>query len=542
MVTHRSKINNTRGNFLAQITLTRSLLAVFAAATVWFFVSDWRPAAVIIVLYGIFIGVSALWLMRLPNSWAKSSLNLICEYALIISLIIISGGVKSPYLLFLLFLAVLGSALYGAKGLIAGFVLSLVPVGFLVFSSGALPSLFELLALIVCMLLAGFIAAEVAGGHSMSAKPPSLPPPLEPVVSREQAKLSVLINSLSEAVFIVDRVGKIVLYNGAALELLDTHADILNRPFDKLLSLQGPKRQPVDVVALAIAQAKLVIRDDLVYHAGKHIVDVHVTANPIINNGQAEGILVLMRDISQQKTLQDQKDEFISIISHELRTPVAVVEADLSTLLVPGFAQLPDRVLKLVRSAQGSLVFLQGLLQDLSELSQADRSVLNIEVNQIEPVAIINEVIKDLNPKAQAAEIEVKTEVADDLPAIFSSRERLKEILVNLLTNAIKYSGDGKTVVVTAHPSIKMQGGVQFSVSDRGIGMSQADQKQLFAKFFRAENEATQRIKGTGMGLYISKKQADRIGAKIWLESKLNVGSTFYLEVPAKIPSEQKEI
>ena len=193
--------------------------------------------------------------------------------------------------------------------------------------------------------------------------------------------------------------------------------------------------------------------------------------------------------------------------------------------------------MKLIRSAQSNLVFLQTLLQDLSELSQADRSVLDIELNQVEPVAIINEVVKDLEPRAREAGIVIKTEIANGLPAIFSSGERLKEILVNLVTNAVKYSGNGKAVTITARPSIKIQNGVQLSVSDQGIGMSQEDQDKLFAKFFRAENKATQSVKGTGMGLYISKKQADRIGAKIWLQSKLNAGSTFYLEVPPKVPS-----
>ncbi len=393
---------------------------------------------------------------------------------------------------------------------------------------------FAFLFILALSLVIGLLTFIFLNSRNMATRQAE---PIKAIMGREQARLGVLINSLNEAVFVVDRAGKIVLYNGAALEFLDTHTDIMNQSLDNILALRDSANKTVKVVEQALRQGKLVIHEDLVYHLGNRMIDVYVTANPILNHDQSEGALVLVRDISRQKTLEAQKDEFISIISHELRTPVAVVEADLSTLLMPGFTDLPDKALKLIRSAQSNLVFLQTLLQDLSELSQADRSVLDIELNQVEPVAIINEVVKDLEPRAREAGIVIKTEIANGLPAIFSSGERLKEILVNLVTNAVKYSGNGRAVTITARPSIKIQNGVQLSVSDQGIGMSQEDQDKLFAKFFRAENKATQSVKGTGMGLYISKKQADRIGAKIWLQSKLNAGSTFYLEVPPKMPS-----
>ncbi len=517
------------------VLLARWCLLGFMAATAWFLTTSKLVLLIILLAYGILLALSSLGLIppgeKLAHNWPYVMLEMIFA----ITVIYLTGGMISPFWLILLAYVVIESMRFGFGGLILSYMMV---IGFvMVMAVLSFHITFSLVTLIATTAICGFM---VAGYSTIRRSEINSQISISQVISKEQNKLKLLINSMAEAVFIIDRSGRVVLYNGAALEFLDTHVDILNKPFNKILPLERTDNQSVDLAAQVIKEQHLILQDDLVFHRGQHTINVYATINPIAENGVVEGALILVRDISRQKTLAAQKDEFISIISHELRTPVAVVEADLSTVLMPGFVKLPDKALKLVRSAQSSLVYLQSLLKDLSELSQADRSVLDIELNKIESVDLINEVVKDLHSKSQESGIALHTELATNLPSVFSSKERLKEILVNLVTNAIKYSGDGKIVTLVARPSIKLHGGVQFSVVDQGIGLSQSDQNKLFTKFFRSESAETQKVKGTGMGLYISKRQAERIGASIWLQSKLGVGSTFFLEVPLKIPGEHK--
>ncbi|MDP4038475.1 MAG: PAS domain-containing sensor histidine kinase [bacterium] len=361
----------------------------------------------------------------------------------------------------------------------------------------------------------------------------------EEKLKKEQAKFSTLINSLGEAVIVINRRGKITFYNAATLDLLDVHEGIFDQSFDKILPLvdkDGQKQYPVKEV---LKNSRVVIRDDLILDKDKERIDLYVNITPITDGTIKVGALALVRNISKQKTLEVQKDEFISIISHELRVPIAVVEGDLSTAMMPGFAEIPEKAQKLLANARQNLIYLSNLLQDLTSLSQAQKSLLDIEISIVKPKELVGELQKDFAVKTAHSDIKIETEVNDNLPELKTSRQRLKEIIVNFLTNAIKYSGKGKIVTLKAKPSPKIKKGVEFSISDQGIGISNEDQKQLFEKAFRSDDEEAQKVKGTGMGLYICKKQAERIGAQLWMKSKFRKGSTFYIEIPINIDKKQ---
>jgi signal transduction histidine kinase len=354
----------------------------------------------------------------------------------------------------------------------------------------------------------------------------------EKKLKKEEAKFSALINSLGEAVFVVNPVGKITFYNAAALDFLDIHDGIFEKSFTTILPLTSKDGAKIKLLDEVLKKSRVVIRDDLLSARGNNKINIYVNINPITEGTKILGALILVRDVSKQKNLEEQKNEFISLISHELRVPLAVVEGDLSTALLPGYAQIEEKAKKLLENARQNLIYLSGLLQDLTSLSQAEKSLLDIEISVIRPKELISEIKKDFSMRVEQSNARLKVDIDNDLPDLRSSRQRIKEILVNFLTNAIKYSGEGK--LVTLRAKVK-DASVQFSVTDQGIGISQSDQKKLFEKAFRSEDEQARRVKGTGMGLYICKKQADRIGAKLWFESKFRHGSTFYLEVPKEI-------
>lgn len=358
-------------------------------------------------------------------------------------------------------------------------------------------------------------------------------------LAKEQAQLQALINSLGEAVLAVNTKGEITLFNSAALELVDSHSELIGKKLGSVFSLIDSKNQPADVLDSVIQAGKISVRDDLrIVRPKADPLEIYTMVTPINQSGEIVGAIILARDVSQQKSLQAQKDEFLSVVSHELRTPVAIVEADLSTVLLPGYTELPEKAKKLLNSAAQNIAYLSGLLQDISDLSHAERHMLDVELQTVDVQKIAKELADDFSNRAKKAQLEFKLDIDANTPSIVSSSQRITEILVNFLTNAVKYSsGVGKTITLRVGPSSDQLGGVTFEVRDEGLGISEADQAKLFTKFFRSSSEAVQAIKGTGMGLYITTQQAKKIGGTIHLSSKLGKGSTFYLELPSKVPA-----
>lgn len=358
-------------------------------------------------------------------------------------------------------------------------------------------------------------------------------------LTNDQAQLQALINSLGEAILAVNTKSEITLYNSAALELIDSHTELKDKKLSSVFQLVDNASQPVDVLDSVIQAGKIIVRDDLrILRAKGDPVEVYTMVTPINQNGEIVGAIVLARDITQQKSLQAQKDEFLSVVSHELRTPVAIVEADLSTVLLPGYTDLPEKAKKLLHSASQNITYLSGLLQDISDLSHAERHMLDVELQSVDTQKLAKDLADDFSARAQKAQLDFKLDIEPNTPSIVSSGQRITEILVNFLTNALKYSsGVGKTVTLHLAPSSNKPGGVVFEVRDEGLGISEADQVKLFTKFFRSSNQAVQAIKGTGMGLYITSQQAKKIGGDIHLSSKLGKGSAFYLELPSKVPA-----
>jgi two-component system, OmpR family, phosphate regulon sensor histidine kinase PhoR len=350
----------------------------------------------------------------------------------------------------------------------------------------------------------------------------------------ERLGLVSLINSMADAVIAVDRQGKVLLYNGAALDLLNTNLSLENRNFKDLISLRDEKDLPVDIIQLSDKANTVIKRDDLHFTSNEaQVVDLSVNISPIhadSNFGREAGFIIVMRDITKEKTLDEERNEFISVTSHELRTPIAITEANISTALLPNMsANLPPNIKELLEQAHHNIVFLGDLVNDLTTLARAERGDLSITLQPIEPFALLEELAKNYQSEAKAKGLEVIVKRKEGVHQIISSPLYVREVLQNFITNALKYTDKG-SLTLSAEPD--EGGGVIFSVKDTGIGISATDKKRVFSKFFRSEDFRTRKTRGTGLGLYITIKLAERINGKIWFDSELNVGSTFYLLVP----------
>lgn len=349
----------------------------------------------------------------------------------------------------------------------------------------------------------------------------------------ERERLLSLINSMADGVLAIDEKGDIVVYNGAALNVLDLNSSLLGKNIGSVMRLVDKNTQKVDVKKYVLGiHTQQTSRDlRLVYPDDSHI-NLYLSVAPVrlgFGKQGTKGFVVLLRDITREKSLEEERDEFISVVSHELRTPVAIAEGNIGNAeFIIGKSHGNEQIKQALKVAHEQIIFLSGMINDLSTLSRAERGVLTFEVETINPHELVMELAKDYKGQAGDKGLSIKTDLDPGLELLKSSQLYVREVLQNFITNAIKYTEKG-SVTISAEPG---ENGILFQVSDTGIGISKGDQERVFDKFFRSEDYRTRANSGTGLGLYVTMKLARLIHAEISLESEINKGSVFSIKVP----------
>ncbi|MBP9667723.1 PAS domain-containing protein [Candidatus Saccharibacteria bacterium] len=354
--------------------------------------------------------------------------------------------------------------------------------------------------------------------------------------SADHQKLLTIINNLADAVLTTNRKGMIEQYNAAALSLLDTNTDITNKSIDSVLAMRDSEGQEVSIVTM-LHRAKHVETDDtLLYGNADDPLRFELTYAPIRSSYKdgdigREGYIVIARDITKAKSLEEERDEFISVVSHELRTPVTVAEGSISNaqLLLERGKDTKAKLADALTEAHDQVVFLAGMINDLSTLSRAERGVAS-ELETIDVTSFVHDLYNEYSPQAEKKKLHLNLSVAPNLGAVETSRLYLHELLQNLITNALKYTNEGSVTLEAK----KNADTIEFSVSDTGIGISKSDQAKIFNKFYRSEDYRTRETNGTGLGLYVAAKLAKKLGTQISVKSRINHGSHFSITLPKK--------
>lgn len=349
----------------------------------------------------------------------------------------------------------------------------------------------------------------------------------------EHERLSSLINSMADGVIALGEDGKIVLYNGAALNILDANTTMTGLKIEKVLSLVDKHGQAINAKKLiTTVKTPITSRDLRLPYADGSLINLYISIAPVrlgYGHKGSGGFVVLLRDITREKSLEEERDEFISVVSHELRTPIAIAEGNIGNAqFIVGRANSINEVKEALSQAHDQVLFLSEMINDLSTLSRAERGVLQVDVEPINVHDLTLTLEKTYSQQAARKNLTFKASIDPAVEMLSSSRLYVREILQNFITNAIKYTDQGGiTVEVKPTPE-----GVRFSVSDTGIGISKSDQDRVWDKFFRSEDFRTRKNSGTGLGLYVTLKLARLIQADIKLDSTLNEGSTFLISIP----------
>jgi len=234
-------------------------------------------------------------------------------------------------------------------------------------------------------------------------------------------------------------------------------------------------------------------------------------------------------DITKHKKLDQLKDDFIGLVSHELRSPMTVIMGAINTVLSEGAHLSEEETRQLLKDAALESETLSHLLGNLLELSrvQAERLVLHAEA--IDVNRVIQEAIEGV--KRQSSTHQFVVSAPQKLPPVYADPLRLERIIYNLLENAVKYSPQGREIKVTVKPDKEQ---LVIGVSDRGVGISPVDQAKLFAPFQRLEESRPGGARGVGLGLLVCQRLVEAHGGRIWVESKPGRGSTFFFTLPLK--------
>lgn len=355
---------------------------------------------------------------------------------------------------------------------------------------------------------------------------------------REQAQLELLhsvINNIKYLIIYADPQGTIQLCNSAALDLLDTNRNPAGHQINDVFSLVDDSGAEVKFDQLIADSTRPIDRNDLrfAYKDGQKI-NLNIVILPVHTTYQGgnalTGFIIMARDITKEKTLDDERDEFISVVSHELRTPVAIAEGALSNLqFIMAHHGNAASFSTTLDAAHDQILYLGQMVNDLSTLSRAERGVyMNNEPIDIK--TFMNSLYGKYNKEAREKGIKLILNSSVNNGNINVSRMAIEEIMQNIITNAIKYTDQGSVTIGTRN--CKQHSYVEFFIRDTGIGISKSDLGHIFERFWRSEDYHTRQHSGTGLGLYVVARLAAKINTHIKVSSKLGQGTEFTFRLP----------
>ncbi len=349
-----------------------------------------------------------------------------------------------------------------------------------------------------------------------------------------KTQADAVFQSMGDGVFIVDIQKKIVLINRKAKKMIGLKKGKILEKFygnifklkynDKLISYE------VDCpIQKAISENRAVIIDNmtLVTYKNKEIPISFYAAPLLDENDNVIGGLAILKDITHEKEMDELKNEFLSITTHELNAPISAIEGYLSMIVDEKIGRVDKKAFGFIDQAYLGSRRLANLIKDLRKVSKIYRGKLRISTEPISIEKIIKQVISDFAVSMKKSKVTLEYKSLNKnkaLPKVLADSGLIGEVITNLISNAIKFTKEG-SIVVTAYPQ---KDKMIVNVSDTGIGISKKDLPYIFERFYRVKVKIDEKeVPGTGLGLYIVKSILKLHGGKIWVESRKGFGSKF---------------
>ncbi|MFP4474915.1 MAG: ATP-binding protein [Desulfatibacillaceae bacterium] len=349
-------------------------------------------------------------------------------------------------------------------------------------------------------------------------------------ISETRSRLRVMVNRLMDGVMTTDSEKNIVLANPAFLHMIEYHGgNIVGKNVDEVIENET-LRQLVDQAVALPPDASKEIYGEVATGSGDEEKIYSVCCAPFrARTGFTLGTLTVLHDITTLKRVDRMKSEFVSMVSHEIRSPMNSIMAQLKVVLDGLAGDVTDKQREILEKACARIMSLTSLVSEILDLARIESGLIGQEKQAVDVCGILREQVELHAALARDKDIALSLAPCDGLPLIVANRQGVEEIVSNLVTNAIKYTPDGGRVDVKAVVENEY---VRIDVADTGFGIPHEDMDNVFSRFYRVKNEQTRHIQGTGLGLAIVKSIVQAHHGSIRVESHPGSGSTFTVHLP----------
>lgn len=490
--------------------------------------------AIFILLTGAYVAASVSYLLFVRRGQQSAIVDIAfftLFHLLTLLFVLFVSGFLSAFLSVWIVLMISTELRFGWRGFLSSFASLALAGALMVVTYPHLPinEIIEVAQGILVVGAIGFVIAKIRGITDRERQ--ALAKTREQEIYQRE-RLLALVNSMGDAVVATDDAGIIKVYNSTLLSLLDTNLNLTGKSIDDVLKLHNSAGHRVNIVDEAHRQRKIFSRTDLAHKfADSETIKLYINIAPIqpgYRSKAESGFIFILRDITKEKTLEEEKDEFVSVVSHELRTPVTIAEGNLSNINLLIDRGANTTVIKAAaHDAHEHILYLAKLVNDLGTLARAERGTGG-DPEVVDIAQLMHDMYTTYHHQAADKKLHLNIDLPLKLPTPLTNRLYLQEILQNLITNALKYTQKG-SVLLKAH---RTQKGLDIAIQDTGIGIGKSDQKHIFEKFYRSEDYRTRESSGTGLGLYVCKKLAEKLSLELTFVSRLNHGTTFTLHIP----------
>ncbi len=359
----------------------------------------------------------------------------------------------------------------------------------------------------------------------------------------ERKRTEELLYRVSEAIYATDEKCNLTLFNHTLETLLEKQAsEVLGKPVAEILKLTDVKGTPLDVNAFCTIKGdgakeeNNIVPPLAILKTTKKDHYVHIKISTIEFDLGTKEYLVTMSDVTHEKELEKTKDEFISITSHELRTPMSIIKSYLWMLQSGKGGSLTEKQQEYIEKAVRGTERMIALIGDMLSISRMEQGKIDFKHEQFDTKEFFTEIGEELNVKAKEKNLTLSFQLADTIKTLFTDRQKLQEIIVNLVGNAIKFTEIGG-IAVKLEP-ISDNKFVKITITDTGVGIDPEEIGKLFHKFQRIDNsyKTVAESGGTGLGLYIVKLYVEKMGGEVGATSAgFGKGSTFWVTLPNQL-------
>ena len=352
---------------------------------------------------------------------------------------------------------------------------------------------------------------------------------------REKNKIDAILHSIGDGVFVVDKNLKVILVNEVAAKMAGYKAEeILGTKYSEKLKFIFEDTGKINdqfinkAIETKIIQA-MANHTVLVDKAGNKI-QVADSAAPLLDkNSEVIGCVAVFRDVTKERSIDKAKTEFVSLASHQLRTPLSTINWYSEMLLSGDAGEINENQKKYLEETYKASKRMVALVNSLLNVSRIELGTFAIDPKPIDPIKIAKICVKDLKPQIKAKRLVLKEKYASDDLTLPADPKLLGIIFQNLLSNAVKYTPDGGSIKLSMS---KVRDRLSIVIEDTGMGIPESQKDRIFEKLFRADNVREVDAEGTGLGLYLVKAIVMHAGGQIRFESKEGKGTTFYVTLP----------